>query len=73
MSANVRLDEAMAACSVSASDRRVVVKPCSSVTPPAETKAVSMFRPARNSTAQRPPIMRSVWSTSPGVTITWIG
>ena len=70
--ATVRWDEAIAACSVSASARRVVVRPCSSVTPAADTNAVSMLSPARNSADQRPPIMRSVWSTSPGTTTMWI-
>jgi hypothetical protein len=64
------VDEANAAWSVSESARRVVVKPCSRVIPPAEMKATSMFRPARNSAAQRPPIILRVWSTSPGVTTT---
>ncbi len=68
----VLADDAVAAWSVSASARRVVVSPCSSVIPPAETNDVSMFSPARNSAAQRPPIILSVWSTSPGVTTTWI-
>ena len=65
-------EEAEAAFRVSASSRRVVVSPFSSVIPPAETNAVSKLRPARNSAAHRPPIMWSVWSTSPGVTITWM-
>jgi hypothetical protein len=53
-------EEANAARSVSESARRVVVRPCSRVTPPAETKATSIFSPARNSAAHRPPIILSV-------------
>jgi hypothetical protein len=63
-------EELSAARSVSESARRVVVKPCSKVTPPAEMNATSMFSPARNSAAQRPPIILSVWSTSPGARTT---
>jgi hypothetical protein len=70
MRPTVRAETARAALSVSASARRVVVRPLSRFRPAAETKATSKLSPERNSAAQRPPIMRRFWSTSPGVTIT---
>ena len=57
---------ARAALTTSASGRRAVVRPWSSVTPAAETNATAKLSSARNSTVQRPAIMRMCWSSSPG-------
>src|SRR5690242_13030267 len=54
----------------SASARRDVVKPPSSVSPAAEQNASSKFRPDRKSVVQRPASSRMCWSSSPGGTIT---
>ena len=72
ISATLRPATARAALTTSASGRREVVRPCSSVTPAADRKAMSMLRPVRNSIAQRPAISRMCWSTSPGTMTTWI-
>jgi hypothetical protein len=63
---------AIAAWTTSASGRRDVVSPWSSVTPAQEMNATAKFRPPMNSTVQRPPSSRMCWSSSPGVTMTCI-
>src|SRR5215218_1326023 len=63
---------ARAALMTSASGRRLVVRPWSSPIPAAETNATAKLSSLRNSTVQRPAIIRMCWSSSPGVTITWI-
>ena len=72
ISATLRSATARAALTTSASGRREVVSPCSSVMPAADRNAMSMLRSARNSIAQRPAIRRMCWSTSPGTMTTWI-
>ena len=73
ISATLRSAPARAALTTSASGRREVVSPCSSVTPAHETKATSKLSCDRNSTVQRPASIRMCWSSSPGATTTCIG
>ena len=73
ISPTVRPAAARAALTTSASGRREVVSPASSVSPAADTNAVSKFSSCMNSTVQRPASIRMCWSSSPGQTTTCIG
>jgi hypothetical protein len=73
INAMVRWAAARAAAITSASGRREVVNPSSSVTPAHETKATSKLSCDRNSTVQRPASIFMCWSSSPGATTTCTG